>query len=114
MADKCSEININIPKIGHCYKLCPFSEPYYDGWGINKVDCGPADTSLKGNSWNFPQGGRDGSSPFGVTGCPTFSSHVNTSGNMVTHIRGGNAIGWMCPDNDCIYFTTTGVRYYEQ
>jgi hypothetical protein len=100
-------------KVGHCYKLCPFSEEYYDMWSISKTLPLVVVSGTRGNSLNFPLGGRDGDSPFGQTGSPEFSTHPTTEGGMITKSKGSGCTGWMCPDNDCVYFTTTGIRYFE-
>lgn len=85
-----TKIKGHTPNIGYTYKRCPFSTWYKENY---------YDNGFLGNSTNpnLPV----------VTG-----DHPDTDGTMNMHNRGGLP-GWCCWDDNCPYFITYGIRYFE-
>ena len=40
------------------------------------------------------------------------TEHTTTSGQMRMNVRGA-AVGWICLDSSCYYFTASGTRYFR-
>ena len=82
--------------IGYCWKLCPFSTAYFNRF---------YDRGFAGNTTNS-----------GITQT-TFTTvvtddHPDTEGTMNMRVNGGPP-GWICLDDNCPYFISNGVRYFE-
>lgn len=103
--------NINCPenlasynpriKIGHSYKLCPYSDTYYTAWGLLGT-ASPEVEDPRGNSRTYPYGAHN----------PAGAPHPKTGGGMVMKNRGA-APGFICIDPNCPHFITHGFQYFE-
>jgi len=121
LIDRSCDNNVTVsitPFTGHCYKLCPFSFDFYDGWDVDTGAVASGTLSNVGNSKKFPYGGRESgvvtySDEYTMFGDAVYDTHPYTDGKMITKSRGGGGIGWMCMDDNCPHFVQTGTRFFE-
>jgi len=81
--------------VGHTWKLCPYSDNYYNAYYINGDIGNSTDAYIRANA------------PAIIT-----TEHTYTEGTMSTWVRDG-VPGFMCWDDNCYYYVTYGKRFFE-
>jgi len=81
--------------IGYTWKLCQYSNAYYNAYYINGDIGNSNDEYIRANAPSI-----------------TTAVHPETEGTMIAWERGG-VWGFMCTDDACPYYIDNGVRFFE-
>ena len=84
---------------GYLWKYCPYSTNHRNKYYLNGFHGNTNDPTILAVA-------------LGDLSSFVTSDHPYTNGTMNMRLRAGSP-GWICYDDDCVFFIDNGVRYFE-